>query len=281
MFLQELDLLELRLRVLDEFVDRFVIVESKVTFQGETKPLLFQENEGRFEPWKRKIRYCVYDPRPAYYPRRDWPWHNEFRQRNTAMQALIDLKPDDWLLVGDLDEMPPPSELKNPRRGSFSQTLCSYWLDYQWSGSNWRGTVMVQVKDMLNSEPQWPSKSGNPPLLDEYRRTLTMIRNFRGLYPKIQGGWHWSYTGGIEGIQGKIKSHAHVEFSNLYWWNYDRIAKCMVNGLDLFERRQGRVFSKVPMESYPIEIRRHLELPQFRGLLTPPHLEQIHERRDC
>ena len=46
-FYNELDLLELRLTVLDKYVDRFVLVESEVNHIGERKPLFYAENKDR------------------------------------------------------------------------------------------------------------------------------------------------------------------------------------------------------------------------------------------
>src|SRR5208282_4123422 len=47
----EMDWLEIRLDTMEEHVDFFVIVESKVTFTGLEKSLVVQENWGRFEKW--------------------------------------------------------------------------------------------------------------------------------------------------------------------------------------------------------------------------------------
>jgi beta-1,4-mannosyl-glycoprotein beta-1,4-N-acetylglucosaminyltransferase len=40
-FYNELDLLEVRLNILDEHVDYFVLVESRKTFFGDDKPLYY------------------------------------------------------------------------------------------------------------------------------------------------------------------------------------------------------------------------------------------------
>ena len=60
-FCGELDLLECRLTELSEYVHRFVIAESNVTYTGLPKPLHYQENAARFEAWAGKITYVVVD----------------------------------------------------------------------------------------------------------------------------------------------------------------------------------------------------------------------------
>ncbi|MGH2552631.1 MAG: hypothetical protein ACRDEB_02875, partial [Chitinophagaceae bacterium] len=56
-FFNELDLLEFRLKLLDEQVDHFVIAESNLTHSGHPKPFYFEENKSRFGPWENKIIY--------------------------------------------------------------------------------------------------------------------------------------------------------------------------------------------------------------------------------
>ena len=56
-FFNELDLLEIRLKTMDKFVDYFVIVEANKTFSGAPKESIFLKNQKRFEKWKSKIRY--------------------------------------------------------------------------------------------------------------------------------------------------------------------------------------------------------------------------------
>jgi hypothetical protein len=69
LFYNELDVLEIRLSELEPLVDYFVIVESRVTFQGAPKPLHFQLNQERYARWAAKIIHVVVDDlRPAPQP---------------------------------------------------------------------------------------------------------------------------------------------------------------------------------------------------------------------
>lgn len=47
-FYNELELLEVRLNVLNDVVDYFVLTESPVTISGNEKPLYYLENKDRF-----------------------------------------------------------------------------------------------------------------------------------------------------------------------------------------------------------------------------------------
>ena len=58
-FFNELDLLEIRLNILDEHVDYFVLAECTETFSGIEKPLYYEENKERFSKWSHKIIHHI------------------------------------------------------------------------------------------------------------------------------------------------------------------------------------------------------------------------------
>ena len=55
LFFNELDLLDLRLNTLNDVVDYFVLVESSITHQGESKPFIFEENKQKYQKFLEKI----------------------------------------------------------------------------------------------------------------------------------------------------------------------------------------------------------------------------------
>ena len=62
MYFDEEVVVDVRLNTLNEFVDYFVIVESKFTHKGDQRELKF--NLKKFERFKDKIIYLVYDREP-------------------------------------------------------------------------------------------------------------------------------------------------------------------------------------------------------------------------
>ena len=61
-FFDEEMLLDLRLNILDKYVDKFVITEATYMHNGETKKLVFDIN--KFTKFKNKIIYIVVDQHP-------------------------------------------------------------------------------------------------------------------------------------------------------------------------------------------------------------------------
>ena len=107
-FFNELDLLELRLKTLESVVDRFILVEATRTHTGHPKPLFFQENKSRFSAFLNRIEHIVVDDYPPF----ETAWTYENHQRNCIVRGLSNAKPDDWILVSDLDEIPNPSMIE-------------------------------------------------------------------------------------------------------------------------------------------------------------------------
>ena len=55
-FFNEYDVLEMRLDILNQYVDYFVLVESTKNHHGEDKPLYFARNRERYHKYKEKIK---------------------------------------------------------------------------------------------------------------------------------------------------------------------------------------------------------------------------------
>ena len=62
MYYDEDLVLDLRLNILNKYVTKFIIVESKFTHSGEKRDLLFAIN--KYQDFKDKINYIVLDHEP-------------------------------------------------------------------------------------------------------------------------------------------------------------------------------------------------------------------------
>ena len=63
-FFNELELLEMRLNILNDVVDTFVITESPFTVSGNEKPLYYLENKDRFGKFNDKIVHHITEEIP-------------------------------------------------------------------------------------------------------------------------------------------------------------------------------------------------------------------------
>jgi beta-1,4-mannosyl-glycoprotein beta-1,4-N-acetylglucosaminyltransferase len=108
-FFNELDILEIRLNVLNEYVDYFVIGESKQTFSNKAKPLHYLENKSKFEKWNHKI---IHVEHPILTKYRD-SFDIAAFQKDNLKKGLIDAKDEDTIYFGDVDEIWKPKEIDN------------------------------------------------------------------------------------------------------------------------------------------------------------------------
>ena len=134
-FFNELDLLEIRLNELDAVVDKFVLVEATRTFQKEPKPLYYEENKERFKKFEHKIIHVVVDEYPGFFAKFRIPtaWDYDNHQKNQVKKALKDCKPDDDIIISDLDEIPSAAKvtehlnIDNPK--VFEQRLSNFYVN--------------------------------------------------------------------------------------------------------------------------------------------------------
>jgi beta-1,4-mannosyl-glycoprotein beta-1,4-N-acetylglucosaminyltransferase len=210
-FFNELDLLEIRLNFLNNYIDYFVIVESKKTFQGDNKPLYYSENKARFKSFNSKIIHVVLDD----FPEKSNAWKNEGLQRDYMLKGLQHFSDEDYILISDLDEIPNleslPAKLEDNFFYIFEQSLNYYYLN--------------------NSCIQVPNSYGS--ILTKYKNIKGSIQEIRDLLFKVQneissgkniefvknGGWHFSYLASPENIAIKIQSFSHTEFNNEKYMN--------------------------------------------------------------
>lgn len=230
MFFNELDLLEIRLNILKNVVDKFIISESNRTFSNIPKDLTLKQNWERFKDFHHKIEYIITDENNL--PVFESAWQFENFQRDIMAESLKGCSDNDIIIISDLDEIPNPSKIieYNDKEGikAFDLKHYNFYLNYLTKEVPWkRGPKLFFYKDLKDT-------------------TLTKIRLGEGEH--ISGcGWHFSYLGGIEKVVYKIKSAAHQEYNTPYHMDLKRITSIISRGDDLFER--GYKFSTVKLDN--------------------------------
>jgi beta-1,4-mannosyl-glycoprotein beta-1,4-N-acetylglucosaminyltransferase len=203
-FFNELDLLEIRLNILDPYVDFFVLCESNKTFSGMDKPLVYKGNRKRFSKWNKKIIHLIVDDYPSdqricelmdsrdYVPK-DMPhFRRAFYQKESIKRGLMGLKDNDICYYGDVDEIWKPQFVDDDRPYKLWQTCYSYFLNNR-SSEKWAGTVVTRYKNIKNG------------CLNDLRADPKFFLE--------NGGWHFTNMGGVEAIRKKIESYDHQEFN--------------------------------------------------------------------
>ncbi len=239
-------LLELRLETLWDHVDYFVICESVLTISGLPKPLFFDIN--KFKKYESKIRHLIVKDYP--FDTAD-AWRNERWQRDYLINGLYDAKPDDWIILSDVDEIPRPQALAlyKPnigKRADFQQYMYAYYLNNRWelegSPAIWVGSKVTTFKNLMNFF------GGSLEVLRGYKLSgpLRGIKRafFKAfLIQKISnGGWHFTWMAGVEKIIQKLESFAHQEFNKPEFKHPEKIKELISSGRDvLFPERKYKI----------------------------------------
>lgn len=231
-FFNELDLLEIRLNILDPYVDYFVLMESPQTFSGKPKPLHFQEirERLRFEKWWNKIRVVE-------YPANDFEdsFKRAFAQKESLKEVLnILAKDEDIIYYGDVDEVWTPQDIKDDKVYNLEQLNYCYYLNNR-SSERWVGTIVGK----------WGTIKTNT--LAHWRATHTN--------ELPNGGWHFTNMGGADQIRKKLEAYDHQEF-NLDGIKSD-IENKILNGQDYVGRSHDWLGN--PFEMWIEEV----DLPQY------------------
>jgi beta-1,4-mannosyl-glycoprotein beta-1,4-N-acetylglucosaminyltransferase len=237
-------LLELRLETLWDHVDYFVISEASYTHAGKERVTEF--NIIKFKKYESKIRYIPLDARPEGP---NGSWKNENFIRNNIANGLNDAKPDDLILVSDLDEIPNPKaiQLYDPsfKRADLHQRYYSYYLNNYWIGNVdangrlipntnvWHGTKITTYKHFIEFF------KSNATSVRIYKSS-GFLRGLKRAWFKFfqsqtikDGGWHFTWVFSIENIIKKIESTAHQEFNHEEHKNTDRIIAIIQSGRDI------------------------------------------------
>ena len=237
----EKELLEIRLNILKEIVDHFVIIESPLTFTGLDKPIFYKK--GDFPEFDDKIIHVV-GPK-CHVP---FLWANEWLSRNLGGVIFPTLKGNEVLLLSDLDEIPNPDTLKEVVKTvdapvTFNQSLRYYKFNMESeSFAIWPGTIATQACHVSYGSPRMEDWLTN-------KFGLQLLREGRASYPKIEnGGWHFSSCMNIDEIQRKLKSFCHApELDTSERNNPEHISNCITKGESIWVESDGNRMRKIDL----------------------------------
>ena len=246
-FFNEEHILDLRLNILNEFVNFFVIAESTTDHQGNPKKLNFDSK--KFTKFNNKIIYVVVDDTEEAIKKPHIGGESlvEQHQRNSLTKGLKNCHDDDLIILSDVDEIPDLNKLnmfeKKNKYAVFSQKMFNYKINLlNETESDWHGSKICLKKNLKS--PQWLRNlkfKKYPFWRIDKPKNLQIIKN---------GGWHFAYLQSPENISKKIKSFAHGEFNKVNFTNQENIKEKIIMGKDIFDR--DIIYKKVKIDnSFP------------------------------
>lgn len=247
MFYNELDILELRLELLDRYVDRFVLVESEVTHVGGPKELVFQKNRERFAKWLPKIEHVIMTADEA--PKDADPWAREKYQRHCILRGLEGVPDEAIVMISDVDEIPDLTKVRYEHlehsMTSVHMWMFEYSLDYLFTGEPWFGTVITDCALLKRAGPN-------------------SLRDARWKMPHfVYAGWHLSSFGTPMTVWNKFQTYAHAKDGHHADQTPETFEKFISEGIHTDGKTTlSRRPAEVPLPA-PVEVLRRLHLGTF------------------
>jgi beta-1,4-mannosyl-glycoprotein beta-1,4-N-acetylglucosaminyltransferase len=232
MFFDEEMLLDLRLNVMDKYVNKFVITEATYMHSGKPKKLIFDIN--KFSKFKSKIIYHVVDNMPSniepiydndsYNVRAEKLINNSVKrenyQREMAQKFLDDLEPDDIILINDVDEIPNLKNLDfkkiNKELIIFKQKSYSYKFNLLYEKLCWYGSRACKKRNFVS--PQWLRNTKHRKYPFWRLDTIFSKKKYSSIHYVEDGGWHFTNIKTPNDIEKKYLNFLHhqdFEYSGL------------------------------------------------------------------
>ncbi len=221
MYFDEDLVLDIRLNILNKFVEKFVIVESEYCHSGVKRETQFDIE--KFKKFKDKIIYLKLDHEPKNIEsildtddqiekNKKYIMNAVYRenyQRNFLINGLNTASENDFIIISDLDEIPNLENVnfEKNKKIFFQQLFFYYKLNLFLPLSTWCGSRACTKKNLIS--PQWlrniKDKNYSP-----WRFDIFFSKNkYSDIKFVTNGGWHFAYLKSPQDIEKKLKAYLH------------------------------------------------------------------------
>ena len=234
----------LRYNILKDYVDYFIVCESKYDHRGNSKKINFIQGK---EYDDKKIKHFILE-KP--FPKDTNIWQNQAIQREFLLESVHFADPEDYIFFSDPDEIPKPEVLVNfelkKKYGIFMQKCFNYKFNlFNRYESPWEGTRVCKKKNLSSID-----------LMRQKIKSKNLKYNFlrfdkeKNIQIFDNGGWHFNNVLSAEEISLKLKTFAHSEFEDEKYSSVEVVSKKIKNKIDLYGR--GHTYEVIKIDnSYP------------------------------
>ena len=234
---------DLRLKILNESVDEFIVCEALYTHSGEKKKINF--NKKLYPEFKNRITHLVVEEEPENlvpleknnnslkykelnrYSFRLNASKRIQKQRDAILNNFDEDNYNDWIIYSDSDEIPNLSKINLKKIKNkiviFKQNFFYYKFNLIYPNYDWYGSKAIKFKDIENISTLRNSKNKKYP----WWRIDTIINKYKYMNLKIieDGGWHFTELKTPKEIFIKHKNDEHHDEFDLTGINESDIEK--------------------------------------------------------
>ena len=259
MYFDEDVILDLRLNILNPFIDYFVIVESTFNHKGEKRKLKFDIN--KYKKFENKIIYLIFDEEPSGIEK-VFDTDNEGEvsrklilnaasrengQRNFISKGLERANEKDLILISDVDEIPNLEKINwNTLKNQillFKQDMFYYKLNLRLPDLIWSGSKACRKKYLKS--PQWLRNVKDKKYSFFRLDTLFSEKKYINIKFINNGGWHFSNIKTAAEIEYKLKSYLHHREFDLNPISESEIEDIIKNKQAIYDLRVDKKINKI------------------------------------
>ena len=221
-YFEEKMMMDIRLNILNPFVDKFIVCESRYSHSGKEKDIKFNKKD--FPQFEEKITHLILDKEPSDIIKKDNLNTLELRlnsisrikeQRNFIGNSLKDYSSEDYVVYSDNDEIPnlEQFDLRKNRKKIviFNQKLFYYKFNLSLPNIDWFGSKACKIKNLKNIDLLRAIKNKKY----QFYRFDTCFSDIKHQSVNIvlDGGWHFSNLKSVEELERKyLNDENHSEY---------------------------------------------------------------------
>ena len=256
-YFEEDMMIDLRLNILNDYVDHFIISEAKFSHSGAKKEIKFDIN--KFPKFKDKITHLIVDNDPtdnnSELNDRSKSIKRISYQRDHISSILNKFSGDDYIIHSDNDEIPNLEEfdfkINKNKIIIFQQILFYYKFNLGLPNIKWFGSKACKIKDLLSISNLREVKNKKY----NFFRIDTLFSNQKHINLKIikNGGWHFSNFKTVEELERKLlndENHSelkkNINFKDDIIYNYNNK---LINYNHNADKKSENRFTKTKLEN--------------------------------
>tara|TARA_B100001121_G_C18622507_1_gene590067 strand:+ start:54 stop:938 length:885 start_codon:yes stop_codon:yes gene_type:complete len=265
-------MLDIRLNILNKYVDKFIIVESKYSHSGKPKKLNFNINN--FQKFKDKIEYLIIEDEPKDISN-NINNLSEIKRKNsllrieksydTIMNSIQNFADNDLICLSDNDEIPnfESKHFINSKNDIFifEQLFFYYKFNLFYDLIPWYGTKACKKKRLLSMSWLRNLKNKKYPVwrLDTYfsklkQTNLQIVKN---------GGWHFTNIKTAEDIFTKLSNFGHHDEFDVSGITVKDIENCIKNRVVNYDHKADKSKNNKYSANYKLKVIDDNILPEY------------------
>ena len=219
-FYNERMMMDVRFNILNEYVSKFIVVESIYSHSGKKKKLNFDIND--YPKFREKIRYIVIEEEPeGILQDEDKNKHLSYKRLNSIRRieqsynymskGIEDANDEDLIMLSDNDEIPNLQNLDFGKINNnfiiFEQLFFYFKFNLLYDRMLWFGTKACRKKKLKSFSNLRNIKNKEYP----FWRLDTFFTNYKKINLKIikNGGWHFTNLKNPVELFEKLSNFGH------------------------------------------------------------------------